>query len=330
MKTICDIYEILNIQSNKRYIGKSKNILIRFEQHKKLLKLNIHLNFHLQKSWNKYGEEYFQFNILEECSEIELNIKEIYWIQKLNSIKYGYNITKGGTGGNTYSNRTEFDKEKTSNKLSKHFKNRIWINKDNKNLFISQLDLKIYLNDGWIKGRACCKGDNNPAKRLEVRKKIIELNTGRRHTEEAKKKMSDSHKGRKHTEDVRRKIGEASKGRKHTEESKRKMSLNKKGDNNPAKRPEVRKKMSDSQKGKNLGVNNHFYGRHHTEESKRKMSEASKNKVFSEDTRIKLSKHSKNRVWINNQKISKMIQKEELEHYLNEGWKLGRIKWKQN
>ena len=70
------------------------------------------------------------------------------------------------------------------------------------------------------------------------------------------------------------KIGESSpsygKKRKHTEETKKKMSKAKMGDKNPMNRPEVRKKVSDSLKGKL----NSFYGKHHTEETKTKISNA--------------------------------------------------------
>ena len=47
---------------------------------------------------NKYGLENFSIEVLEEVSLDEVNEKEIYWIEKLGSFKYGYNATKGGDG----------------------------------------------------------------------------------------------------------------------------------------------------------------------------------------------------------------------------------------
>jgi hypothetical protein len=41
----------------------------------------------------KYGRENFSFQILEECSEDKLAEREIYWINKLNTYKNGYNET---------------------------------------------------------------------------------------------------------------------------------------------------------------------------------------------------------------------------------------------
>jgi hypothetical protein len=47
---------------------------------------------------NKYGSENFSIKELEECPLEELNDKEVYWIEKLGSFKYGYNATIGGDG----------------------------------------------------------------------------------------------------------------------------------------------------------------------------------------------------------------------------------------
>ena len=44
----------------------------------------------------KYGIENFHIELLEETTDPI--IKEIYWIETLQSFKYGYNATKGGDG----------------------------------------------------------------------------------------------------------------------------------------------------------------------------------------------------------------------------------------
>lgn len=46
------------------------------------------------------------------------------------------------------------------------------------------------------------------------------------------------------------------------------------GDNNPAKREDVRKKISESKVGKVSGENNPMYGKHHSDETKQKISDA--------------------------------------------------------
>lgn len=95
------IYSIINKVNGKIYIGQSKDIDNRWFQHKNSLKKNMHRNKHLQNAYNKYGEDVFEFNIIEEVeNEFELNIKEKEYIKshKSNNYLYGYNLTDGGEG----------------------------------------------------------------------------------------------------------------------------------------------------------------------------------------------------------------------------------------
>ena len=101
----CGIYSILNKINNKCYIGKSTQIETRWTSHKYYLNKNKHNNKHLQNSWNKYGENNFEFYILIECSNDVLNKFESLFIalyDTTNSL-YGYNLASGGEG-NTGSN----------------------------------------------------------------------------------------------------------------------------------------------------------------------------------------------------------------------------------
>ena len=48
---------------------------------------------------SKYGADNFKFRVIEECSDDNVNERETYWINKLDSCgKSGYNITLGGEG----------------------------------------------------------------------------------------------------------------------------------------------------------------------------------------------------------------------------------------
>ena len=96
MKT--GIYCIENTITNKKYIGQSVDINDRWSRHRIDLRLNRHCNSIIQNSWNKYGEEFFKFYILEEVTEREfLNDREIYWIENLNTLyPNGMNIQNGG------------------------------------------------------------------------------------------------------------------------------------------------------------------------------------------------------------------------------------------
>jgi group I intron endonuclease len=93
------IYCIENKLNNKKYIGETvRHFKERWRYHKYLLSKNNHTNPHLQNAWNKYGEDNFIFYTIEECNNNESNQKEIYWINILDTINNGYDITNGGKG----------------------------------------------------------------------------------------------------------------------------------------------------------------------------------------------------------------------------------------
>lgn len=92
------VYEILNTITKERYVGSASRIgksnslsgfYVRFEKHKSLLKSNKHYNIHLQRAYNKYGENNFNFNILSICPP-EYCIKLEQWF--LDNLKPEYNI----------------------------------------------------------------------------------------------------------------------------------------------------------------------------------------------------------------------------------------------
>lgn len=89
------IYKIENKNNGKVYIGQSIDILKRWRYHINRLSKNSHPNSHLQNAWNKYGEESFEFEILEECNNQDLCKRENFWCNKFESFfsTNGYNLT---------------------------------------------------------------------------------------------------------------------------------------------------------------------------------------------------------------------------------------------
>ncbi len=74
------VYKIRNKINNFCYIGSSRDIQKRWNEHKSRLKRGCHVNQRLQDDWNKYGRSNFEFSILEECSSRELKLKELKYI----------------------------------------------------------------------------------------------------------------------------------------------------------------------------------------------------------------------------------------------------------
>lgn len=91
---ISGVYKILNLVNDKFYIGSSKNIYERWDSHKKELRHNCHYNGHLQNAWNKYGEDNFQFIILEKCEPEQRLEREDWYIKntKCYLSEIGYNV----------------------------------------------------------------------------------------------------------------------------------------------------------------------------------------------------------------------------------------------
>lgn len=95
------IYKIENKINGHSYIGMSKNIEARFNEHK-VRAFNPSKECQKVKplylALKKYGVENFNFIILEKCLEEKLKVREVYWIKKLNTYKNRnhYNLTPGG------------------------------------------------------------------------------------------------------------------------------------------------------------------------------------------------------------------------------------------
>ena len=92
------IYKITNLVNGKIYIGKHSQ---KIQNKDTYFGSGVLLN----KAINKYGKENFKKEIIENCTKENLSEKEIYWINKFDCfVPNGYNLAKGGNGGNSTNN----------------------------------------------------------------------------------------------------------------------------------------------------------------------------------------------------------------------------------
>lgn len=240
------IYKATNTVNGKYYIGKTKNSLVsRIKSHKIA---STKKDWLFYRAINKYGFDKFKWEVIIECGNIdELNELEKKYISEN---KDGYNVAKGGDGGDTISKHPNLKNIKEN--VSKFHKGKVLSDEHKQKIS----DAHKGKTKDWAK---------------ETAKKMSEGNVGK----ESKLKgsnLSDEHKG---------KISEANKGKKKifTEEHKKNLAKANKGRENPNKGKryeeimgfekalEFKKKQSEMRKGRVV-----------SEETKKKISDYHKNK----------------------------------------------------
>lgn len=96
------IYKITNKINGKTYIGMTSfNMEKRWKEHiwESSSSKSHCYNTKFHKALRKYGFDKFEKEIIDESNDLNsLKKKEIYWIDKLNTYKEGYNSTLGGDG----------------------------------------------------------------------------------------------------------------------------------------------------------------------------------------------------------------------------------------
>lgn len=124
------IYKITCLPNGRVYVGQSVNIENRIQCHISLLRRDIHFNCYLQRSFKKYGELNFRFELIEECKEEILSEREKFWILALKSEsrRYGFNLAEpDGKGKYRHSEDTKrkLSKSKAGSIISQETKEKI-------------------------------------------------------------------------------------------------------------------------------------------------------------------------------------------------------------
>lgn len=106
----CGVYIIRNKLNNKFYIGSSKSILKRIQEHRCRFKKNDGINKHIQNAYNKYGESNFEYNVLDICTPDDKYDREQVFLSEL---KPEYNLSL-----NVIANKNQTRSEEAKRKSS--------------------------------------------------------------------------------------------------------------------------------------------------------------------------------------------------------------------
>lgn len=110
------IYCILNTVNGRLYIGSSKSLRRRKQQHWSKLRGGTHTSPHLQYAWNAHGEAAFVFLVLEYCAVEDCYEREDWWVAltRANQKEKGYNVGLVAASPMRGRPRSEAAKAKTS------------------------------------------------------------------------------------------------------------------------------------------------------------------------------------------------------------------------
>lgn len=158
---ICGIYKIANRINNKVYIGQSINIEARWREHKSDFKARRDRhNVYFQRSWDKYGEENFEFEIIETCLKEDLDKREIYWVKhyKSSDTNFGYNADEGGNG-RVINKETKFNMGTGNRGIARNNRKIVQLSLDGNLIKIWSNELEIRNNfiEETASIRNCCK-----------------------------------------------------------------------------------------------------------------------------------------------------------------------------
>ena len=211
------IYTITNLNDGKAYIGSTVDFKTRWGNHKNELRRGIHSNSYLQNAGSKYGEDVFEFGILEYVDNLDNLVKaEQFWMDIYRE-----------EGKDLYNFGLAADCPARGRNLSKEHCYAI-----------------IKAHKGKPSGFTGKKHTEEARRRIgKSREGIPSTRVGYKHSEETKHKISEgirnmspkakaerahkfseAKKGRKLSDKHKRRIGEGNKGKKRSEETRRKMS----------------------------------------------------------------------------------------------------------
>jgi group I intron endonuclease len=180
------IYAIVNNVTRDMYVGSAVAVNRRWSAHRNLLTKQCHYNARLQRAYNKYGANTFDWEIIQFVDDkTKLIAQEQFWIDFFKPAYNGRPIANSPLGTRA--------SDETRAKMSASAKKRGFSEEHKRNISLAKKGI-CTISDEQKKQLSVL----NTGKILsaETRAKISVTSTGRCHTDEAKQKISASNKAR--------------------------------------------------------------------------------------------------------------------------------------
>jgi len=291
------IYIWTNKITKKPYIGKTNNAKLRYNW---FIDWETHYaGPHIDKARKKYNDiKYWDYKILCDCKdEDELNEKEKYFIALYNSNdkEKGYNISSGGTYGDTWYALSDEERNSRLERQSKTYKARgyKWMHKDDEQKLIDKNHQQEYLDNGWQYGL-----------KKSTRQKLSEsLKNSEKHKIACqKRRLSEEECARRGY--IRKEKLEAYR---QSQEYKDRIARNKE----VARQRRIEYNKSEKHRQEAIASNKRRWKDGCPEETRNKMSKS-------------LTGKAKNKIWMRKDDKTIMIKPEEYDEYISKGYIKGR------
>jgi group I intron endonuclease len=213
---IIGVYGIYNRDSKKWYVGSSVRVGERWRTHLSQLRQGKHNGVKLQRAWNKYGEDVWDWIKLEIVSDVSILLdREQHWLDKLDSYTNGYNSMR-------FVDKSFLGIKQSPETITK----RITTRRANDSYWHTE-ETKRKISETQRGVKKGPMSDEQKKKIAKTRKETMsdeekkacgDRARGRIYTPEQLKNFSEAHKGYVHPQSQKDAISKAMKGRKKSKE----------------------------------------------------------------------------------------------------------------
>lgn len=219
---ITGIYQITNTANGKCYVGSAVRFNSRWKLHQTQLSRGEHHSVVLQRAWDKYGEDAFQFKRLLICSK-----EHLLWFEQraLDALKPAYNICKvaGSVRGYRHSDeakaaaaeRARGNTNRRGRKEPQEVCERISAARKGKGIG--------RVLDAATRGKIAA-AQRGRKQTEEQKEHLRRLNTGKKQSPETIAKRMQKLRGRTRSSEATAKTAKAHTGSKRTQEQRKTMS----------------------------------------------------------------------------------------------------------